>query len=211
MGQSTPFQLTSSQTTSLGSPAFVAQSILVDNPGSYWIHFPLIGAWIPPFQFGVVIPNRLATSQILVTTSDLPLGYIADTSNTTANATGLLFQDWVPPSQGNSLRPVGFAGTQILPANTQGTITPTNVHNTATQLGKNFAGRLAIRVSSPASATQTVYIGYGTNVVASDPPAANSGVQLPPGGSLSWGIGANITLYGIVATGAQGVTVEEVV
>lgn len=78
--------------------------IACDNPGSYWVHFldfQGAGAWVPPSTFGWIWPlpqNRPANLRLR--TDDVPPGYVADTSNQSADATLSVLADFPSISLG---------------------------------------------------------------------------------------------------------------
>lgn len=72
--------------------------LAVDNPGTYWIHFPQIPgalAWVPPTTFGWVAPLPYPPpGQLQVNTIDLPVGYTLDNTNLTADASITVFAEF---------------------------------------------------------------------------------------------------------------------
>lgn len=83
-GLSQVFQIGQNTTRDLVVP-FEPEWVALDNPGTYWVHFPTaIGAfqWIRPGVFNAIVPSPGTSNFIRVTTADVPPGFPAPVAST---------------------------------------------------------------------------------------------------------------------------------
>lgn len=102
--QQRPFTLAYGDTKDISVSGMSAQYIAVDNPGSYWVHFPQVAgalAWVPPTTFGAIVPAPgILTGMIRVTTVDVPAAYTLNTANLTAGVSGTVYEEFPQVSLG---------------------------------------------------------------------------------------------------------------
>jgi hypothetical protein len=103
--QQVDFFISASQSLNLDvSQAKRRAFVAVDNAASYWVHFldfPGALAWVPPTTFGWVAPLPFPRPpQLRVSSKDVPSGYTADLTNTTAVAVISVLSEFPPISLG---------------------------------------------------------------------------------------------------------------
>lgn len=81
---------------------FVAQSVIVDNPNSYYVYFPYLRRWVPPFTGGAVLRYGVEPSIAAFETDLLPPNIIASLNPIDAGARIIFVEDLIPESGGSS-------------------------------------------------------------------------------------------------------------
>jgi hypothetical protein len=86
---------------------FVIGSVAITNPGSCWVNFPQASTWIPPRQYGVIIPAPIGGygGSVRIDLTQVPsAAYVQDLSDLTP-ALITFYEDRYPVSPGQSLLP----------------------------------------------------------------------------------------------------------
>jgi hypothetical protein len=86
---------------------FIAQSVIIDNPNSYWIYFQYTRRWVPPFTSGVVQSYAVHPSIAAFETDSLPPNIAAAVTLIDTGAK-IIFVEDVIPENGGSATQVGL-------------------------------------------------------------------------------------------------------
>lgn len=174
--------------------------IAVDNPGSYWIHFPQIqGAlsWVPPTTFGWIAPLPYPPpGQLQVNTIDLPVGYQLDTTNVAASASITIFGEFPQISLGvqQLISTKGAGVSSVIQASVFG-VSPSSSDNTAA---------LNAATAALPGGTGTIELPAGQLIFTGSPNFANTtGIMLRGMGGMSGGAATGTFLVYTPATGAR--------
>lgn len=200
--QQRPFNLAYGETKDIQVTGMQAQYIAVDNPGSYWVHFPQVAgalAWVPPTTFGAIVPAPgTVTSTIRVTTVDLPALYTLNTTNLIAGVSGTVYEEFPQVSLGVQ-QVVATSGTVTIPGNPWApvggkTTTGAGADSfTTTAVGSGIQ-QLMILIPGAGILTGLQVKGHTTNAIYLFPPASGStgAVTVPVNGAadstydISW-------------------------